>query len=411
MKTLVTFLLLVAAAAAQDVPVPAAYKETWTELDSKLTALEKKTDEQWNGRRPEVDFAAEVLTANGNRGRQLLQPQTQAALKLELDRLQKLGISAVTVAIPFPLLYRPFLEWNGDPDDFQPFVDFYTKLADDAHNRGLKVYVESSVLFPGAYSAGSGLKVAEYYKKLPDREYNAGRATVINTIARNIHPDAIQMGSEPDTEATVTGKASLKSPQAHARLITDIVMAVRSVGGAGVPLGAGVGSWMPDATAYVRTLVEAIPEIDFIDVHVYPINGEALDNLIAITDLCKTLHKPVTVLEAWETKTKQSETGSMNAAADSTVFSRDAFSFWAPMDQRFIRTMMKLAYWKRLKAVSFFWSMYFSSYVDYEKVKDLPPEEIRAAAQRAAADAMLKGQYSPTGELYRDYIADVKPLR
>jgi hypothetical protein len=132
-------------------------------MDSKVSAFDGRVRRSWDGQRSDVQFAAELLVANCNRGRQLLDPLAFEGTKLELTRLQGLGVRAVTICIGFPLLYRPFFEFNGDPDDYQRFIDFYRKLSGEVHRRNLKLIVESSVLFGGVYSQGSGLNVVEYY--------------------------------------------------------------------------------------------------------------------------------------------------------------------------------------------------------------------------------------------------------
>jgi len=53
-----------------------------------------------------VVFAAELLPANDNRGTDLLKPQALQSTVMYLDRLQELGVQAVTLPIGYPL-YTP----------------------------------------------------------------------------------------------------------------------------------------------------------------------------------------------------------------------------------------------------------------------------------------------------------------
>src|SRR5271165_2563222 len=93
---------------AQNPPVPAEYSDLYASLQQKLTAFDATVAAQWDGSRPPVDFSAEVLAANGNRGTQLLQPSVLSGVQLELQELQALGVTTVKVAICFPLLEKPF---------------------------------------------------------------------------------------------------------------------------------------------------------------------------------------------------------------------------------------------------------------------------------------------------------------
>ncbi len=107
---LILVLLTTAPAPAQNASsVPREYKDLYAMLDSKVSAFDARVNRGWDGRRSDVQFGAELLVANCNRGRQLLDPRAFEGAKLELARLQGLGVRAVTVCIGFPLLYRPLL--------------------------------------------------------------------------------------------------------------------------------------------------------------------------------------------------------------------------------------------------------------------------------------------------------------
>jgi len=73
------------------------------------------------------------MAANANRGRQLLTAGASTGAQLELASLQALGVHTVTVAIGFPILYQPFLTWNGGLTDYQGFLSFYKQLAVNIH--------------------------------------------------------------------------------------------------------------------------------------------------------------------------------------------------------------------------------------------------------------------------------------
>jgi hypothetical protein len=382
--------------------VPAEYRDLYAMMDAKIAAFEAKLGPAGNAAPADVAWGAELLTANCNRGRQLLDPRTLAATRLELTRLQSLGVKAVTVCIGFPLLYRPFFDFNGDAEDYDRFVAFYRDLSADVHGRGMKLIVETSVLFGGVYSQGSGLRIQEYYPTLDAAQLAAGRAEVAKTIVREVKPDFLNLGSEPDTQARLTGRLDFATPDGNARLLDGIVKQVRAAGVGRTRLGAGVGSWQGRAGAYVAAICGAA--IDFVDLHVYPVNGEMLDRLIPLTEQAARCGKRVAISEAWLQKERDSELGAIDAAFDQEFYARDGFSFWAPLDQRFLAALVKFSRNNQLLYFSPFWSKYFWAYLDHAQAGALGKAELVQASSRAAGQAMLRGETSVTGEAYRRLI-------
>jgi hypothetical protein len=225
----------------------------------------------WDGRSSGVQFGAELLVANCNRGRQLLDPRAFEGTKLELTRLQDLGVRAVTVCIGFPLLYRPFFDFNGDHDDYQRFIDFYHRLSDEVHRRNMKLIVESSILFGGVYSQGSGLNVVEYYKKLSGRDIAAARVEVARTIVREARPDYLILGSEPDTQGNLTGTPDIATPDGFSSMTGYLVEQLHATGVGKTQLGAGIGTWQRGGDAYLKALCST--GIDFVNLHGFRSSG------------------------------------------------------------------------------------------------------------------------------------------
>ncbi len=404
LRILIFILVLSAAAAAQNSPpIPKEYQELYSMLDQKVSSFDAKVSRAWDGKPADVAFAAELLTANCNRGRQLLDPRTFEAAKLELDRLQALGVKAVVVCIGFPLLYRPFFDFNRDPAGYQGFVDFYRRLAEEVHGRDMQLIVETSVLFGGFYSSGSGFDLPAYYRTLDAKALLEGRAQVARTIVREVKPDYLNLGSEPDTQARLTGFRDLATPEGNARQVAYLVKELRAAGTGRTRLGAGVGTWSWQADAHLRLLCAS--GVDFIDLHVYPVNREMLDRLIPLTDQAAACGKPVAISEAWLQKERDSELRQIDAAFDPEFYARDAFSFWAPLDQKFLLALVKFSHWKRVMYLSPFWSKLFWAYLDYGQAGGLPKEAVIQASNRAAAQAMQQGGRSPTGAAYKKAIA------
>jgi hypothetical protein len=400
---LVVALIITAPPAAQIAPgVPREYADLYTMLESKVSAFDARVTRSWDGRSSDVQFGAELLVANCNRGRQLLDPRAFEGAKLELTRLQGLGVRAVTVCIGFPLLYRPFLAFNGDPDDYQPFIDFYRNLSDEVHRRNMRLIVESSVLFGGVYSQGSGLNVADYYGRLSGRDIAAARREMVQTIVREVRPDYLNLGSEPDTEGKLTGKPDIATPDGFSGTIASLVGHLRAAGVGKTMLGAGIGTWQRRGNVYLTALCST--GIDFVDLHVYPVNGDMLDRLITYTDQAHACGKPVAISEAWLQKQRDSEFTRIDAVFDSAIYARDTFSFWNPLDQEFLRSLARFAQWKHLLYLSPFWSKFFWAYLEYDKVGRLSNQELMTESARASAAAIRGGNVTPTGTAYAEAI-------
>lgn len=85
--------------------VPADFQDLYGSLQQKLNTFDASILSQWNGTKSNVDFSAELLSANCNRGLQLL--TARQGYLAELGRLKALGVNTVTVCAGFPILYQP----------------------------------------------------------------------------------------------------------------------------------------------------------------------------------------------------------------------------------------------------------------------------------------------------------------
>lgn len=401
-----TIALLYAAVSlsAQTAVVPSDYQDLYTTLQGHLDSFYTTVSSGWDGSTPSVDFSGELLTANANRGLQLLSSQTYPGVLVELNALKTRGVKAVTVQIGFPILSPAFFKFNGDPGDDQAILAFYQQLSQDVHAAGLKLIVESGVLFPGVYSSGSGLNLGDYYKSLSSDQYIAGRAQVIAAVAQQIQPDYLSMGSEPDTEAQLTGMPFVNTPDGFASMMNYCLSQAKT---SGVLFGAGVGTWLQGAPSFVNSL--GATGIDFIDLHIYPVNYSFLTNVISLADSARSLGKEVAISEAWLLKERDSEFSTSDVASNPSIFARDAYSFWQPLDQEFLAGMVRFSYWKNLKFFSAFWTKYFWAYLDYDSTQGLSATDLTNQSNSATATALGRGWYTGTGGFYNDAVKVTGP--
>jgi hypothetical protein len=393
---------------SQPAAVPENFRDLYSSLEQNVDAFGRTVSSQSAGQKSAVAWSAELLTANCNRGRALLAPGTHQLIRQELDSLQALGVKAVTICIGFPVLYQPFYAFNQDTEDYPRFLKFYGDLTAEIHGRGLKLIVESAILFLGSYSRESGFKLAEYYATLQPRQLMEGRAQNILAIAKEVRPDFLNLGSEPDTDAAISKQTAFKSPSGYAESVGYFVKQLRQAGVTSIPIGAGIGTWQPQGETYVRALLAT--GIDYLDLHVYAVNRTAyqdyLQNAITYADMAHAAGKQVAMSEAWLLKNRNSELGRLNTTNDPGTYARDRYSFWMPLDQKLLGALINYSNWKKLMYFSPFWTRYFWSYVDYDSSSDgLPAIQAMRQGARAAMQAMQQRKVTSTAEFYKNAIA------
>jgi len=380
--------IMILPAASSNTNIPPEFQTLYENLDRWLQNYETLLQSQgFSGKHP-VIFAAELLPANSNRGDSLLNPGTMQAVDLFLDRLQELGVQAVTFPIGFPMFTPDF------PNN-QAYVQFYRDVAAKIRERGLMFDVESSVLF--ANTAFSPLKID--YSRLTFEKFKADRKEMIQAIINELHPDYLNLGSEPDTQFQLLRFPELNDPREYANYVNYVLTGLDR---GNTRIGAGIGTW--GNTAYVKELL-AKTTVDSIHIHVYPIVDGMLEKMLNIAQLAKESGKSVVLDEAWLYKIDDLSRGGVAAAPE--AFKLDAFSFWAPLDQKFLELIAKTAAGTGIEYVSPFWATFFFGYIDYEQgMSAMSYEEIAGMVNRVAAQNILEDKFSSTGEFYRQLIKE-----
>ena len=235
-----------------------------------------------------------MLNANANNGLPFLLDNTPGATA-EINLLRSMGARAVTVNMAFPIVTQDFYGYNGDPQDYAKVLAFYQNIATQVHRAGMKLIVEAALVYP----ATPGMNIRGYYDSLSDAQFIAGRAKNLLVMAQQIQPDFLNLNSEPDTELVNSGGKSDEygSAQAFAALNQSNISQLRAAG-ITIPLGVGVGTWSKSqsggAADWVAALVK-ISGLSFFDIHVYPVTGDYLPNLIAYTEQAQAAGLPVSM--------------------------------------------------------------------------------------------------------------------
>ena len=272
-----------------------------------------------------------------------------------------MGIQAVSVPIVFPVLYEPFF---GSQAAYQPYLTFYSQVAQAVRAAGLKLIVDNEILYSNDIAAG-WTNMNAFYSTLTWPQYVAARAQMAATIAKTIQPDYLLVAEEPDTEATQTGQQNLNNPADTAQMVAAEIAAVQGLNLSKVPkLGAGVGTWLVDFADYINAY-DLLP-LDYIDFHVLTINTISqfsfLDNALIIASMAAAAGKPVAISQAWPTKVAA---GEWNVLPLDEIRARGPFSFWAPLDDYFLQTMQALAKYTQMVYMVPEFPVYFSAYQTY----------------------------------------------
>jgi hypothetical protein len=365
--------------------VPESYQALYHELDVQMhRQLPLLPAVDWGAKPGGTAFGVDLLTANSSRGDALLDTSELPATILTLDRLKALGARCVTLSIQYPVL-------ASEHPKTAELRSFYRQVAAEARRRGFVLVAEM-----GTASREPELsRIAANYRGLTRRKLAAGLREMAEAVIADIRPDYLTVLSEPETQARNTGL-----PLA-VRDFADLVrQVVKDLAHDGVKLGAGAGSW--ETVEYLKALA-AIPELDYLDLHIYPIqHGFAYERVLKAAELARERQKAITIGAAWLYKISSREFGRIDPLA---AFARDNFSFWQTLDEHFIEMTANLAREIGAEFCSFFRTNHLYGYVEYTaETGALPAGELMRRGQAAAAEGLRDGTLTRTGEFFKRNI-------
>ena len=365
---------------------PLRYAGLYRQLGAALDAFEADLDTRQPAAPRHVIFGTGLLAANCNRGEALLEPAALDTVRLCLDRFKEMGIGGVTVACHYPL-FDPAFPRHDD------YVEFFSSVADEVRSRGMLLDVESHVIFTDTPFS----PVMWNWKAYTVDSLAAARRDMAQLILDRVRPDYLNLGTESDTEATLTGIADLKKPEVYVAFIGSIGQGLVK---GDTKLGAGMGAW--DDAAQGELLADE-PWLDFLALHVYDLNPGSLQKALYLGEVARAHGKRLILDECWLYKQRLGKAGGV--AVSSEIFKRDSYSFFAPLDQQFLRCMAKLAQAGEMEYVSAFWSTFFFASLDYTALLDaLPYGWVAGLATKAEWTALQAGSRVSTGDYYKALI-------
>jgi hypothetical protein len=377
-------------AASTHAPVPAVYQGMYDSLKGDMDQYDATLASRDSGTRYPVIFGAELLQADVNRGDVLLQPQVMDSVRLMLDRYKAMGIQGVTIPIHYPV-YTP-----GYPN-YDEYAAFYRQVAAEVHKRGMVLDVENHILFANTRFS----PVTWNYSGESADQYMAEKRAMVEAIINDTHPEYLDISAEPDTEYALTHWSFMQTPAQHTALVNYVLAGLDRQG---TKIGAGAGSWDPDAADFV-TSYATNTDLDFISIHVYPVYGKGLSSIDILSAIARQYNKSVVIDEAWLHKDAAPVATFNGMTSSSQAYGLDIFSFWSPLDQQFLSTLAQTARVNHIDYISPFWGIYFYGYTDYSPTIDALGYSDRAHVENTIASANIQNDtLSPTGKFYQGLI-------
>jgi fibronectin type 3 domain-containing protein len=390
--------LLSPRASAQAPPVPSVFQDLYSELVTYMTNF-NATLNVGSGVRYTGISAPDLKNANSNVGPQLLNPTAFQGVQLQVQEIKAMGANAVLIEIGFPMLYEPFLTSQGQ--SYAQWAAFYQQVASTVRAAGLKLLIENDTLLTTDMQAGWNM--APFYATLNWTQYMEARAQGAVTLAQLMQPDYMVLVEEPNTEAGNSGQTEVNTPSGSLALVSTILTAVKEAGVPDMLVGAGTSTAQQNFLQYIQGYV-TLP-LDFIDMHIYPINRSYLPNAQQIAATAAAAGKPVAMSECWLWKVRDTE---LSVLTPDQVRGRDPYNFWAPLDAQFLQTMQNLAVSTKMLFMSPDNSQDFAAYLPYDTdTENLSPSAIIAQETTQAGQNLQAAMYTSTALSY--YSSLVSP--
>jgi hypothetical protein len=392
--------------------VPARYSVEYSQLNQAIGAFANSLN-----RRPQTAsntaFATELESAGAGYAYDLIQTNHMPHVQQQLQRIQALGVQAVTIQARFPLLVPAFYQWNGDPADYAKFLTFYKSVIQKCHAAGIKVVVEA-----GPMEQATGMNIPRYCQTLSSSQYQNLMAIQCVNLA-SCQPDCISIVAEPDTDYNRSAhKAVYQSPTelaAFVQVMTSAILVANSQigssqqGAGSVPMiiAAGASSWMKRALIYDNLFCQ-VSGLTAIDIHTYFAGNGDLEAATAIADAANAAGKQVISSETWlNTVGAGSPPSQPYGGGLEPLETRptNSFSFWEPLDAQY---MYAWATWCKVEHpayMTFFDPFLLFAYVDYNQVGKQSYSQIWVDETSAEEQAINAGTYSPIGLYFSKLIS------
>ncbi|WP_367399760.1 fibronectin type III domain-containing protein, partial [Nevskia soli] len=316
----------------------------------------------------------------------------------ELQELQALGVTAVSVHINFPILYEPYY---GNQQTFQSYVSFYQQLAQQIHSMGMKMTAETTVAT--AEPGTSGATFQTYYLGLTWNEYIAGRAQNAVNVAQLIQPDYMSVITEPDSESQNASQPNAGTPSGSLQELQTILAAMQAANVTNVPVGAGAGTWINSFTTYIQNDIST--SVSYIDTHMYSVSNSFPENALTAASMAQAAGLPIAMSETWCKKISAAQLASVQDALNNpAIDALDTMSFWEPLDQQYLQSVVNMAQAGQFLFVSPFWTTLYYASLGYATYGSQSPTAVLEASYSASINARSLGAFTTLGTAWETMI-------
>ena len=329
-------------------PVPAQYQSLYTTIHTQLDGAQQTVDRLGSRSSPGMVYGAALLFADGNRGTQLLLPQTLPEVNQEIDTLSRIGVQGVSVQVSFPLLLPSTANSSR-------YLRFYEQVARDVAQHHMVLSVEENPVLVGTPFA---LSANVSFAGLTDVTYAQEQAQMAQIIVEDLHPTYLSLMTEPDTYATYIGLPDLNQPAASAAVVTQEVQLIKR---GKTLLGAGAGSW--STTQFDEDY--ATTGVNYIDLHIYPTEPQFVAQAVTDVAEAKAAHLPVVMDEFYFFPSVM-----FDAKGTIQKFEIDPFTFLDPLETQFLQTFTEFAQKEGIRFVDAFDSNDFIAKVTWQPSDD-----------------------------------------
>jgi hypothetical protein len=247
-------------------------------------------------------------------------------------------------------------------------------------------------------------------------QFESERAAEEVVTASEIKPDYLLIQTEPSTEAYQAHRPELNNPTQDVAMVAAAMSALDSANIPGlhnsIIIGSGFGSWQSEWQSYLSGLLK-ISGLDLVDTHNYFTSGGDIDNELSIVSQVKKSGKQLGMSEYWLKKSLELAPSLTTPIFDSVD---DSYSFWAPLDQQFIRLMYVIANENKFAYTSAFNDLQLFAYVDYNQMQsqicggavctNADNAKITAAMDQTASQGFKSGTLSTTGIFFKGLITN-----
>jgi hypothetical protein len=203
-----------------------------------------------------------------------------------------------------------------------------------------------------------------------------------DAVIARMHLGVLDLISEPNTSASVTGSNALGTEPGVLQFFTADLQGIGPH--AGTRIGAGVACWFP--TSFDTTI--ATTPVDVLIERIYPINAAEVANLMAASAVA------LVAGELW--LYEGTATGTGNIAASGNERRVNAYSFRQLLDQQFLTFTRQWAQKADVDFASAFWSEQLFAMVAWTPALEAgAPAQALAMLHAQVASAMADGSSTP----------------